>query len=336
MLLNPKKQKLSASKKTILVLVFALFFSFSPIVTKEANAWMTIPSMLMDNAFDEIMYTIKSMIMGSLQQAAIKMISKQADRFLSGVSSNGARFITNWEDYLIDNPTRNTQRYANDYISRAFSGRGSVSYKKAKNSVLGASTIAGEGFGKEAVLGDASDLYAGEESYQEKMQYMLQDRVINPPEWQAYTGEPSELFQSQTFAEMNDYIENGLPAVAQMNVANEYEKKLEEEKSIAAVEANANSGFISEKVDGMVSKPGKLFEEMQANVDNLPNLAIAGATSIGQLIAATASTAISKMFDKAVSGVERTINREVGKVTNKATKQVNQKVNSYGPGALYK
>jgi hypothetical protein len=330
---NPPKQKLTPPKKIILVLAFSLFFSFS--APKEADAWLSMAAQAMAIAEKNIMYVINGMTMGAMQQAAIKMISKQANNFISGVSGNGARFITNWEDYLIDNPKRNAQRYANDYISNALSGRGSSSYKKASNSVLGASTMAGEGFGKEAVLGDASDLYAGE-SYQEKIAYMVQDTVIEPKEWQVYSGEPSEMFESPNLAAMNDYIDKGLPADIQMNVATEYHTKLAEEKTIAATEANANAGFISEKTaDGLVTKPGKLFQELQANIDNLPNLAISGATSIGQLAAATVSSAISGMFNKAISGVEKTINREATKVTNKATQQVNKQVNAYGPGALY-
>jgi hypothetical protein len=338
---KPKKIKLSFAKKIFFVLFFALSLSASPLYTKPANAWLSPMAAAMKQAMEEISYQIKGMIMGSLKQAAIKMLSKQMDRFISGTSSNGARFITNWEDYLIDNPTRNAQRYANDYISRAISGRGSVSYKKASNSVLGASTVAGEGFGKEAVLGE-TDTTSSSVSYPETLQTMAQDSIIEPKEWQlTYQDDPVDMFQSDSLANMNLLLMgngNGGNTIWDANAAisAEYSAALEKEKQIASAESLSNQGFISEKSDGTVTKPGILFKEMKANEENLPNLAMSSATSIGELIAATVSKAISGAINKTVSGVEKTVNREVTKVTNKTTQQVNKSVNAYGPGALYK
>jgi flagellar biosynthesis/type III secretory pathway protein FliH len=123
---------------------------------------------------------------------------------------------------------------------------------------------------------------------------------------------------------------------AESAIAKEYQTKLDNGKSQAYAEGVSGQGFLGEKIDGMVAKPGILFKEMEANMENLPNLAISGATSIGELIAATVSKAITGVINKTVSGVEKSINKEVNKVTDKAVKEVNKKVNSYGPGALYK
>jgi len=335
---TPKKQKSYFSKKiTITLLSFMLFF-LALSAPQKASAWDAIPGAIFKQATEEISYSIKGMMMGSLKQAAIKMLSKQMDRFISGVSGNGAKFITNWEDYLIDNPARNAQRYANDYVSRALSGKGSVSYKKANNSVLGASTIAGEGFGKEAVLGDSAESV----NYAETIQTMAQDEILEPKEWQlSYPDDPKDMFESDTLANMNLYINgdgNGGNTIwnAESAVAKEYATKLENEKSQAYAEGVSGQGFLGEKIDGMVAKPGILFKEMEANMENLPNLAISSATSIGELVAATVSKAITGVINKTISGVEKTINKEVNKVTDKAVKEVNKTVNSYGPGALYK
>ena len=305
---------------------------------REVFAWDAVPAAIFKQATEEISYTIKGMTMGALKQAAIKMLSQQMDRFISGVSGNGAKFITNWEDYLINNPTRNAQRYANDYISRALSGRGSVSYKKASNSVLGASTVAGEGFGKEAVLGDASE----SANYAQTIQDMAQNQIIEPKEWQlTYSDDPSTMFDSDTLANMNLYINgdgNGGNTIwdAQSAIAKEYQKKLDDEKNQAYAEGISGQGFSSEKTNGVVSKPGILFKDMESNMENLPNLAITSATSIGELVAAAASKAITGVINKTISGVENSINRAANQVTDKAIKQVNKQVNSYGPGALYK
>jgi hypothetical protein len=338
---QPKKQAIYFSKKIILVVFFSVFFSFSPVANQKAQAWDAIPGAIFKQATEEISYTIKGVIMGALRQAAIKMLTQQMDRFMSGVSGNGARFITNWEDYLIDNPTRNAQKYANDYISRALAGRGSVSYKKAANSVAGASTMRGEGFGREAVLGDATELYSNTENYADSLQTMAQEKIIEPKPWElTYPDDPADMFESDTLANMNLYLNgdgNGGNTVwdAESAVSKEYHSALQKEQKIASDEALSGNGFLSEKIDGMVAKPGILFKEMQANADNLPNLAVTSANSIGELIAATVSKAITGVVTKAVSGVEKAINREATKVTDKAVKEVNANVNKFGPGALY-
>ncbi|MEI7425417.1 MAG: hypothetical protein WCK16_00630 [Candidatus Moraniibacteriota bacterium] len=337
---NPLKQKVYFSQKIISGFFIFLLILFSFSCPKKAQAWDAMAASVYETVVAEISYSIKGMMMGSLKQAAIKMLSKQMDRFISGVGGNGARFITNWEDYLVNNPKRNATNYANDYISRLTSGRGSVNYKKASNSVLGASTIAGEGFGRGAVLGDdAADITSS--SLSENIQ-TLGENITEPKEWRlSYDGDPAEMFQSDSLANMNLYLMgdgNGGNTIwdADSAIRAEYNTALAKEKATATAEGIAGGGFLSEKIDGMIAKPGILYKEMEANMENLPNLAISSATSIGELVAATVSKAIAGAVNKTISGVENKINKEVNKVTDKAVNQVNKKVNAYGPGALYK
>lgn len=342
---NPQKQIFPFPKKIIsgFFIISLILFSFS--CPKKAQAWDAIPGAIFKQATEEISYSIKGITMGSLKQAAIKMLSKQMDRFISGVGGNGARFITNWEDYLVNNPKRNATNYANDYISRLTSGRGSVNYKKASNSVAGASTIAGEGFGRGAVLGDAADITSS--SLSENIQ-TIGENITEPKEWQLspdiddlstmFTGDDNE---EKTLARMNLYLigdGNGGNTIfdAQQAIQKEYDTALADEKATATAEGVAGGGFLSEKIDDMIAKPGILYKEMEANMENLPNLAISSATSIGELVAATVSKAIAGAVNKTISGVENKINKEVSKVTDKAINQVNKKVNAYGPSALYK
>jgi hypothetical protein len=334
---NPQKQIFHFPKKIIPVFFIALLTLFSFSSPKKAQAWDAQAAAIYKQTQENINYATRGMMMGALKQAAIGILTKQMDRFISGVSRNGARFINNWEDYLINNPTRNAQRYANDYISHAISGRGSVSYKKRRNAVFGASTIAGEGFNQEMVLGEEDEQLTSEETYAQTIQNMANAR-LNAQEFKPYKEEPKEMFENQdNLSGMNTFLNGNTIFDFDSKVTAVYEKKLLEEKQIAAAEAQANGGYKSKKApDGTVLKPGKDFQQMQANTDNLPNLAVIGATSLGELIAATVSRAISGAVSRTISGVERTIDKEINNVTKKAVREVNKKVNSYGPGALYK
>lgn len=328
-----------ALKRTAFVVVFSLFFfSFG---ANKALAWDAIAAAIYKQAREEISYTIKGITMGSMKQAAIRMLSQQVDRFIAGTTANGARFITNWQDYLIGAPVRNAQRYANDYISRALSGRGSIAYKKYSNSVLGASTTAGEGFDNSGtVLGDETTDSA---NYAQGLQTMAQDEILNAePYSYTYPGDPNEMFKGQgNLRQFNEFTGNG-----QNNkdntvwnfysvVSGEYQSALDSEKQVANAQGLANQGFVSETVNGLVEKPGILYKEMKSNIDNLPNLAMVNATNVSELAAAAASKAITSAITAGINGVSNMINRQVNQVTNRAIQQVNKQVNAYGPGALY-
>lgn len=339
---NSKKQSKVSAKKIVFVIFSIILFAF--LGTKKTQAWDAMAATIYKQTSEEISYTIKGVTMGALKQAAIRTISRQMDIFISGTSRSGARFITNWEDYLIKNPTRNAQRYANDYVSRALSGRGSVSYRKSRNSILGASTIAGEGFGKEAVLGVLDAEHAtDDESYASSIQRMAQEDIIDKKEWYlTYHGDPKTMFNGNNLSEFNGFVlgnGNGGNTIwdADQAFKTAYAEKLEDEKSAAFTKGISGQGFISEETeDGEVTKPGILYKELEANIENLPNLAMVSATNVQELIAATVSRAISGVFNRTVSGVERAVNREITNVTRKTTQEISRKVNEFGPGSLYR
>lgn len=337
------QKKYSPSKKIVLTLIFSAAFSFFPIQTKKADAWDALAAEVWKDTQEKITYTVNGTLMSSLRQSAFSLLSREMDRFISGVSRNGVRFVTSWENYLIKNPTRNAQHYINDYISHALSGRGSSANYSSSGAVFGVSTVAmsNEGFfgeSKEKVLGDEySSIYY--ESYAEKMEDMLQEEVVEPEPWSlTYYDDPQNMFDSDNLANLNSYVVgDNMMVDGKMYTDAAYQQKLDEEKTIAAVEGTANQGFESEKTeDGYVLKPGILFKDAKANVENLPNLTIAAATSIPELVAATVSRAISGLMESTIKGVERAIVREADMITNSAIKQTNGAVNLYGPGALYK
>ncbi len=328
------------STKIILTLLFSVAISFFPLKSNKALAWDALAAETWRYVQDQVDYTVKGTMMGSLRQSAISLLSREMDRFISGVSRNGVRFVTNWKNYLVKNPTRNAQRYINDYISHSLSGRGSgASYQKSPNSVLGASTMAGEGFGKAIVLGEESPPPPTGDSYLQNMDAVGR-ATIEPKDCEVtYFEEPANMFESETLANMNLYVNGGnnMPSDFERCIAEKYQQKQAEETLVAVTEGGANQGFNSEKTaEGDVLKPGILFKDAKANVENLPNLAIAAATSIPELIAATVSKAITGLMESTIKGVERAITREADMITNSAIKQTNNSVNQYGPGALYK
>lgn len=363
-------------QKFFLLFLAAVLISFSPLKAKPVNAWDAIPGAIFKQAEEEISTFIKGTMIGSLKQAAIKTVSKAMDRFISGVSGNGARFITDWKGYLVNEPTRKAKSYANDYISRAFSGKGlSSSYKSITGSVLGASTMADEGFGARVLaaitdctisgttegtdctttagtpgtcqyVGGSPTLSCSSSSsttpsrnYAQEMKDMVQDQVIEPIEWQlTYDGDPTKILEEKTLGNYNLFVlGDNMAADIKRNTSNILEKAYQEEKDEATAMSIANNGYKSSgEEDGLITKPGALIKEIQAGIEDLPNKAMAAAASIPEVIAATVSKAISGLTQSAVDGVQRAVDKQINSVVDKATKQVNSQVNKLGPSALFK
>ena len=364
---------LSRLRKTLLLFLLVFSVAFSPLKAPPAKAWDALFAGETIFGEQQVVDLIKSMVVGVLKQAAIQMVSKQVDRFVSGVGGNGARFITNWQDYLVNAPQRKAKAYANDYISQAFSGRGSSFYQSAGGSVLGASTTADEGFGARvlAAVTDCSVANTGTEcvmpdgvtigtcqptggntmqcstnngssaptkSYAEEMQAMADKWVINPEPKTFPNIDTEKLLADNNLSNLNLYVlENNMPADVAMYTQAYMDQAEKDAKTEAVAKSTAYSGYIGNGDEsGSITRPGSLIKEMQANVENLPNMALTAATGLPEVIAATVSKAISSMVQGAVSGVQRAVDQKLNSVTDKAVNQVNQKVNSFGPGALYK
>ncbi len=365
-----KKNKLFIA---FLILFFQGLFFFGQ--TKKVNAWDAIAAAQYSQMMDEVKYNIKGIQMGALKQASIQIITKQMNRFIAGTVGGGSpRIITNWQDYLIDSPQKKANQYVNDYISQAFSGRGSFSsYQSNSGSVLGASSIATEGFGATRVLGstdacaskaqgDSCDLDDGTKgscvyangsttlscssststtsvNYAQEMQQMVQDEVISPQAYtNNFTGDPSNLVSADgTLSDLNLFVlGNNMPIDVKMNAIAVQQQAYQNEKDQAMAMAIANQGYKSTgEESGSVTMPGSLIKDMQANVNNLPNLAMVNATNLSELVTAAVSKTIFSVTQSAIDGVQNSIDKSINSVTDKAINQTNSAVKKYGPGVLY-
>ena len=358
-------------KKTFLLFSFAFLFAITPFRTPQALAWDALPAGEVIFAQTNIWNLIQETMLAALKQSAIQMVSNQVDRFISGVSGNGARFITNWKDYLVNAPQRTARAYANDYISQAFAGRGMSSYRSMSGLVLGASTQS-EGFGARVLsavtdctgaatntecqmtdgsigtcqpmggnvmeCSSANGYSAPSESYAEEMQTLADKWVINPEPKTFPNIDTENLLADNNLSNLNLYVlENNMPSDVVMYTQAYMDKVEKDEIATATAQSIAYRGFLGSLAeDGSVTKPGSLIADMKANVENLPNMAMAYAKSLPEIIAASVSKAISGLVQGAVSGVQRSAEQKLNSVTDKAVRQVNTKVNAYGPGTLYK
>jgi hypothetical protein len=353
---NNKKSNVSFFKKTLLAVLLSVFLSFFPIKAEPTRACWWSEATCME-AFNRLDATIEGVIMTTLQQQAARIINEQVNKLVGGTVGTGARFITNWESYLVTEPRRQAQIFVNAKIDQSLRGRGSYSsyIPRSFGSVLGASdSKSNEGFFGGKVLGDtsctnASDCtedqdcingtcvsngssLAGSGNYYQDMQATAENAVSEEDPQVTYEGDPSQMFSGDTFEPYNTFFSG----INSNTMAAEYFKSVKIEKqqqlaTMAQVQGQANNGYLSTMRNGMVVTPGATIAQTVANVQDIGNKIIAAAKHPEQIVTAVITNVISKSLQVGIGMVDRQVNQ----MTDKALNEVNSKVNSFGPGALY-
>lgn len=323
--------------KIFVVFLISIIFSQTPISTPSTHAfWGEFVQENYHFILKKIDDTITGTILSTLKQQAMKMITGQMEKLIGGgAGSGGAKFITDWKDYIVKKPKDETKVYMNDYLSQITKGRGSSTGYVGKSSAPGGSLSSGM---KGAKL---SEGFGG--NYSSQLVNMAKKKVVDPKTPQmTYEGDPSQMFSSGTFKNMNHFL-SGInnPWSFEMHTAAEKKKKDEENTRIATAKAIANNGFksvgekekASAKGKESISMPGSLVKDMAANAQDLGNKILAGATHPEEIITAMVSQMMSKAMQMGISQVQSMVGKEIGGMISG---KMNDLVKKEGPGAIFK
>ena len=301
MQISVKKQKYIRKKIWSLALFLLLGLCLACPLTVRA-AWMPGVDPAIQRVLDTIYEMIQGMIMGTLKQQAAQMLNQQMNSLIGGGQGGQAMFITNWQDYLVAQPTNRTINYMNDYISQMTMGRGSMT-----------------GYSAEGFFGN----YVS--SLQNSAMGVLDQSVPKV----TFEMNPSQMFDAGNFKGLNQYL-SGInnPWGFNQMVTAEYQRKLEENRLIAESKAKANLGFIGqEDAQGNTLYPGSLAMQNMANVQDLGNKIIAGAENIPEVITAVVSQMITRAMQQGFTQVQMKVNSEV----NQSSQKMQQSIQSSGP-----
>lgn len=294
--------------------IFLLFFTFSFVPTKNTEAfWGEIIQAFLDNTLEVLTKQSLGGMQGAAKKQAANMIIKQTESMLSGNSLSDTKFITNWEDYLISQPTERTNRYINDQISYTLGGKGSSNYRNANGS-----------------------------NYLQLMEGIAKESASENESLQVNFSNSDSIFRSgnnYNFSGLNSYMEGvNNPWAMDFYIKNKYNTYLEEEKEIAQAKSVAYSGFKGggdEDGSGQIYIPGSILYGNTVNAYDLGNKTIAGATSMGEIISTAVSQMITQSVQAGIGNVKKSINKEINSVNSRVNQNINNSVNQYGPSAAY-
>jgi hypothetical protein len=211
----------------------------------------------------------------------------------------------------------------NDYVSQMTSGRGSLSNYTA------------EGFSKcldrycSMILANARNSLK-----------MLINKLFGTQSWRGprvtYAPCPGDMFIRRSFKDINRYI-SGInnPWAFDMEVRNEQQRKLEEEKEIQRTRAIAYQGFTGTTgADGKTTTyPGSLTKDNAANAQNVGNIAVGSAQDVQGVISSVVMAALAKT-QQGFSGAQRSAQKDASTQSRVDSSTANQ-VDESGPGSLY-
>lgn len=302
--------------KYIIIILLAFTISISPINAQKSHAWMSMPAASYKEMLEELFDKIKGIMLGILKQQAVNTINSQIDSAIGGSSGSGAKFITNWENYLVKNPKSNTDKYINDYLSNVTSGKGSLSGYSSS-----------EGFG------------SGSSSYASNLVSMAKKATsqYSGPQF-TYEGDPANMFSDGTFKKMNLYLSDkyiNTPSAFVSNAESVYISKMAEEKRLAQTKATAYQGFIGTGEDasgkGTIKTPGSLTMQMTANAKDVGNKVVASAQHPEEVITALVSQMITKAIGQGISMSSSSLQG----LSSSLTSSLSSQTSSSGPSATY-
>ncbi len=304
---SKKEKNIKLVQKISVVFLAGFLFLFSP--QKTEAAWIVGLDPAIKEVLDIAHETIMGIIRGAAKTAATKMLNGQVNSLMAGNGTNGAAFITNWQDYLVTQPQNSTITYMNSYIAGMTGGRGnSTGYSS-------------EGFG-------------GTGNYASSLTQIAKNSLSqqNSTPKMTYEGDPSQMFASGNFKNMELYLSGvNNPRAFNMAVDSAYQKKLDEQKLIAQVLAMAYQGFKgTTNSNGTVTYPGSLAKELVAGIQNIPNNAIASATSIPEVITSVVSSMINTLFRNGFSSIQQSAQNQAS-TQNKLDSATNASASTNGP-----
>lgn len=238
------------------------------------------------------MSQIMGMIRGMMKQMAVQMLTQQVNNMISGGGTDGAMFITYWPDFLVKEPAEKTDVYINDFFSMVSGGSYSASSYSSSY---------------EGVSGNYSSYIT------EKAKSLIYQKNQPSPS-NEYSSNPADMFSAGNWQSTSGFVsspyknELGLP----LSAFQEYTSKKEEEEKLAATKAIAYQGYKGKESGGQVVTPGSLVKDIQADVQDVGNKALANATSIPEIITSLVSRLVMQALQKGVGSIQKSVQKEIG------------------------
>lgn len=309
------------TNKIIVALLLSAVIIFVPLESVRADAWgANYSAAILKQTMERIAIEIHGAIMGALKQAAAETINSTVNSLISSGGTTGALYITNWDDWLVNQPAETTKTYMNDFWTLTTKGTtSSGNYISASGS-------------SEGTTGSYTNYL------KEQAKKVTTESTLPQTDLSNYVSDPSEMFSAGNWQGFSSFVSNPAnnPFGFTLMSQSAYQEKLEYEKKKAETQAVAYKGFKAQTSGSSVITPGSTIADMYSNTQDLGNKIIASAQSIPEVITAVVTRIATNAIRQGIGNAQRNVQREINNVTSGVRRDVNETVQQSGPGTIFK
>ncbi len=300
--------------KKIKIFLFSLILVFSFSFTGQkanAEAWGTnVGSALMKDMLDRMYDKIQGMMLQVSKQASSEVMHSSVGNLVSRGNDGNPLYITDWDNFLIEEPLEKSALYMNDFFTLTTRGRASSgNYVPYSSSGSSGARVSYDSY----LVGQAKESIFGSNIYQTDLNQ--------------YTSDPSQMLASGNWRAYNAFISNPAnnPFGYNLMAEDAYLGQLENERRKAEVKAIAYQGYREESNNGQVVTPGSIVKDLVSQDMEFTNNLISGATHPEEVITATLTRMVTNSIKQGMGTVQRDINRELRQIEN-YTRTVDRKI----------
>lgn len=285
----------------IKIVVITTIFLFSIFSCNKANAdyWGgAMMASVWETMYNKMMKQIENALIASLKQAALQTINQTVSNSISQGAS-GPMFITNWENFLINDPQRKADLYMNDFFSSITSGRGSSDYLSREGTMLAANYL-------NSLVGEAKKMTT--EASIPKCTMTNASGAFTGNNWSTFT----------TMVGTDTCNKFGFNNISQ----NAYASITEKEQKINSAIGQAGQGFLPKMSGNTIITPGSTIAAIQAQTEDLGNKMLAGANSAPEVIASLVARLATRTIQQGIGQAQQYAQREINNQMNGYTQQI--------------
>ena len=263
---------------------------------------------------EQMIVAINSMV----KMMAIKQATSTIESLLYGDNAS-PRNITNFQDFLINEPMDKTITYAQDFLTNSLRGTTSSDYT---------SSSGGSG-------GD--ELAQAIENAGQSIIDSWEKPDSNYTAYQDVCPDPSNVFADGTLDCYNAIIESGMPFKMALDMDALMTTKFQQETAKATLDATSSGTLSAKDENGNIILPSSMVEEIQLQRITMPLQALANADSnvFSMVIKSFVVTLISQVIQRGVSQAQENINNNMKAFQDKYNSQLEEKRNQVGPAMDY-
>jgi len=287
----------------------------------RAESWgSNYYSTIIDQMITTIKRQIEGAMLGTLKMAATEMLNSQVMGFVGGGAGSEPLFITDFKEFLHQDPKEKVDLFMNDFFSMTTGG------KSASANYVGAEADG-------SIRGGDYTAYLINVAKRETT-----ERRTSRYDLDQYGG-VNALARGDARA-FHAFFRNPMnsPYGYTSEAVQMYQEQLQAEQTVAATKA-LSSGFLPKEQGGRVMSPAATIQAATTNAQNLGNNILAAAQNPGEIlsgvIVAMANKMVTNLIQKGVGEIQSKIKKEIRNIDNQVYGTIKQATREMGPAVQY-